>query len=127
MAHLSEVAPGKTHTVLMVGKSPQMHDLERHLGMCAGVLSIRYGDFSRDLIERLKPDSILCPAIGEDFDCIEIADFLASTCFQGTLRVFCGTELHHGVIRRDLCSRYPNHDFDILTFATKPRALTRLH
>ncbi len=125
LAHLSETAVSKNHTVLMVGELPLMKAMQQQFSHCTGVVVMQFADLTVEILNSLGPDSVVSPAICQDFDCIELADLLARANYSGAFRVLCGAGLHPETVKRDLRSCHPFKDFDVLSpVQTRPRLET---
>ncbi|ATG46727.1 hypothetical protein [Celeribacter ethanolicus] len=118
--------PGAGGMILMVGEPQRMQTLKKHFPERSGVFFIEFSDLTPEILHSICPDSVISPAISDQFDCLDLADFLSAARYKGAYRVLARDLPRPEIIRNELRSHYPGLDFDVLR--PEPiRVLASLH
>ena len=76
-----------------------------------------FHEVSGGLLDDLRPDFVISPAICRQFDCLDLAQVLYSNGFDGLYRAQIGLLPAPAMIRREVLAHYPGLDFDFLDLA----------
>ena len=75
---------------------------------------VEFHDITRARIEILAPRMVVSPLLAHDFDCIDLAKFLASIEYKGSYRAIASTLPNPDMIRCEIAGLCPGLDFDIM-------------
>ncbi len=81
------------------------------------VSEIEFADFEEitpELIERHRPDAVLCPLTANNFDAVDIAAHLMACGFSGPLRALCPPLPNPLVVVQEMRRLCPGMNFDLL-------------
>lgn len=76
--------------------------------------------FERTDYETYDPHIVIGPLIGEGFDAFEIAQFLQSRDFTGTLMIFAPRLPKPELVRSELSKAFPDLDIDVVSLNANP-------
>ncbi|WP_434287204.1 hypothetical protein [Celeribacter sp. SCSIO 80788] len=112
--------------ILMVGEPQRMQTLKKHFPERSGVFFIEFADLTPEILQGICPDIVMSPAISDQFDCLDLADFLSTARYKGAYRVLARDLPRPEIIRNELRNHYPGLDFDVLR-PEPVRVLASLH
>ncbi len=75
---------------------------------------LAFADVTADALARLRPEVILAPLVGPDFDCLDLAERLSGAGFHGRFRAVAPKVPDPALVRREIAERFPALDFDLL-------------
>ncbi|WP_417253168.1 hypothetical protein [Celeribacter sp.] len=114
IAHLDEADTAPRRMVLMVGDPQRMQMLKKYFPQRTGFFLIEFSDLTPDVLNSIAPDSVVAPALCEQFDCLDLADLLHRARFKGRIRAIPKGLPRPEIIREEIASLYPSLDFDML-------------
>ncbi|EPX86147.1 hypothetical protein ruthe_00956 [Rubellimicrobium thermophilum DSM 16684] len=99
--------------ILVIGNLRSWHAEGRILPEIEGFHFARFEDLSADLLHALKPDLVLSPLMGEDFDALDVAQRLDALGYAGRYRALTNPVPDPDAIRAEMRSVAPDLDFDL--------------
>ncbi|SFI78248.1 hypothetical protein [Celeribacter neptunius] len=115
----------QNHVILMVGEPQDMQGLKCHFPKTAQLFCLAFGDLTPELLRKMAPDSVIAPAMGNTFDCLDLARLLQAAEFKGAYRILAGDLPRPDIIRAELRTLYPQLSCDLLLPA--PMQVDALH
>lgn len=106
-------------TILAVG---DLDEWTRHRGTLPVDGSLAFASFqgiTAELFEILSPQIVLSPLLARGFDCIDLAQMLASIGFTGQYRAIAEDLPNPEIIRREITALCPALDFDVVTVSDR--------
>ncbi|WP_139204570.1 hypothetical protein [Pacificibacter marinus] len=99
--------------MLLVGESGQVKRFPAISSELTGILYVEFQALSPELFSALKPDLVMSEAIGQTFDCLELAGFLDQAGFVGKYRIMLDDIPRPEIICREVRHLHPMLDFGV--------------
>lgn len=104
-----------TARILAVG-SPKEWERSSACGRGSGnLLFVAFAEVDAELLRQTTPDAIISPALGWDFDCIDLAVRLTKLGYKGLYRATALNLPRPEVVECEIRQLCPNLDFGIIT------------
>ena len=107
--------------VLAVGDSDQWSNANPNLPWDTRIAFANFSEINRDLIGELKPNIVLAPLLCRTFDCIDLAQVLCRSGFQGLFRVFTFGLPDPAIVVDEARALCPDLDIEMVTEEPAPR------
>lgn len=109
-------AGAKEHTrILAVGSPEEWIRERRQPRLSLNVSFVAFQEINGALLETLRPEAVVSPALARSFDCIELACLLHSLDFRGAYRATAYDLPNPQVIENEISELCPRLDFRIIT------------
>ncbi|MGC8202420.1 hypothetical protein ACP2AV_06920 [Aliiroseovarius sp. PTFE2010] len=103
--------------VLAVGDVTGWRRSNRAFPQSQSVALADFYEIDAALLDMIRPEFVLSPAICAQFDCLDLAAVLHAAGFKGMFRALTGQLPAPDIIRREVAACYPGLDFDFLDSA----------
>ncbi len=80
----------------------------------------QFPDVTIDLLRRIKPEVVLSPLIGDNFDALDMVEALCACRYDGPYRAITGPIIKPDLIRRELTAAGPFLDVDLIVMPATP-------
>jgi hypothetical protein len=107
--------------VLAVGRS-QDDGIATQADRLPGARFVQFADLSAEVIEMHQPHVVLSPLVSNGFDCVEVANKLVDSGFDGRYRAFAENLPRPELVKREIGTSFPELDFDVLVVSASPEA-----
>lgn len=86
------------------------------------LVQVRPEKLGPSVLAEARPDLVLSPLVGAGYDCFDVAESLVAAGYRGRYRAVVDTLPDPTVVRREVASKFPKLDFDLLLLnpATQP-------
>lgn len=109
-------AGAQQHTRILAVGSPEEWSRERpESRLSLNVSFVAFYEINAALLDTLRPEAVISPALARDFDCIELACLLHSLDFHGVYRATAYDLPNPQVIENEISELCPGLDFRIIT------------
>lgn len=81
------------------------------------ILSARYAELCKALLEELRPALVLAPLVGDGFDGLDIARRLSDAGYGGRFRAVVPSLPNPDLVRREIAAQCPGLDIDLVMLA----------
>lgn len=112
-----EAQPGEQRqaaTILAVG-SPDVWENDGRLPRHGSVAYVSFNDVDDALLEQLRPEAVVSPALARDFDCIDLAMLLSALNFSGSYKATAFGLPKPKLIEAEIAQLCPRLDFEIIS------------
>ncbi|MEM6277033.1 MAG: hypothetical protein AAF714_08780 [Pseudomonadota bacterium] len=107
--------PEQMSTILCVGDLDTWKDVLRDAETGGAPLFVSFSEVTVDLLDRVRPSTIMSPLLAHDFDSTDLAERLQDFGFGGRyVAVAVGVPLPQ-IIEREVRMAAPLVDFDLIT------------
>lgn len=110
MAITKNDSQAKSGLVLMVGEPQRLKFLKKHFPDQSNVFLVSFSDLSREIFIGINPEVVVCPAMSDSFDCIDLAQVLVDAKFAGAFRILGQSLPRPDLIAREIRQNFPNLD-----------------
>lgn len=100
--------------VLMVGEPQSLDTLDTYFPKRTGDFFIEFADLTPELLRSIGPMSVIAPVLTDNFDCLNLAELLTMSGYQGMLHIIARGMPRPNMIKRELHTLYPSLDLDVL-------------
>ncbi|MBT8417428.1 MAG: hypothetical protein KJO42_08300 [Silicimonas sp.] len=117
-ALITEGLPTETRQagkILAVGSPGEWQSDAPVTGRNGNVVFVAFGDVDRELLDHLKPDAIVSPALAWNFDCIDLAVLLEQLSYVGAYRATAMELPKPELVEAEISQLCPQLDFAIIT------------
>ena len=101
--------------ILAVGSRDEWERKSGHLPRPGNVSFVAFADVTGALLELLRPEAVISPALARDFDCIDLALLLSALDFRGAYKATAFGLPKPQVIESEIAQLCPRLDFEIVT------------
>ncbi len=100
--------------ILVVGDLQNWLASGRDLPRVSEIEFVDFDEITPELLERHKPDAVLCPLTAQNFDAVDIAAHLMACGFSGPLRALCPPLPNPLVVVQEMRRLCPGINFDLV-------------
>lgn len=101
--------------ILAVGAAEEWTRGNSHLPRPGNISFVAFSDVTALLLEQLRPETVVSPALARAFDCIDLALRLSALEFRGSYRATAFGLPKPQVIEAEIRQLCPGLDFEIIT------------
>lgn len=101
--------------LLAVGSPEEWERRSGHLPRPGNIAYVAFNDVTPALLEQLRPDTIVSPALAQDFDCIDLAMLLHALEYRGIYRATAFELPRPQLVETEIIQLCPGLDFEIIT------------
>ncbi len=113
-ARREEAQTSGTGRILVVGEVQRWRASGRDLPHSGDVSYVEFSDLTPELLELLRPATVLSPLLCASFDCLDVAQLLHDSGYRGSYRVMSTDLPDPLLIRAEIEATCPHLDFDVL-------------
>lgn len=101
--------------ILAVGSPEEWERNSGHLPRPGNVSFVNFTEVTAALLELLRPEAVVSPALARDFDCIDLALLLSALDFRGAYKATAFGLPKPQLVEAEIAQLCPRLDFEIIT------------
>mgnify|MGYP007073179289 FL=1 len=102
-------------TILAVGSPDVWKDGGGRLSRHGSVAYVAFHEVNAALLNNLRPETVVSPALARDFDCIDLAMLLSALRFSGSYKATAFGLPRPKLIEAEIAQLCPRLDFEIIS------------
>ncbi|WP_292020778.1 hypothetical protein [Maritimibacter sp. UBA3975] len=87
-----------------------------------GAHFVEFTDLTAEVIEMHQPHVVLSPLVSNGFDCVEVANRLVDSGFDGRYRAFAENLPRPELVKSEIGTSFPGLDFDVLVVTAQAKS-----
>lgn len=104
-----------TTTILAVGSTDIWEADRGRLPRHGNVAYVSFAEVTPALLDQLRPEAVVSPALARDFDCIDLAMLLCGLRFTGSYKATAFGLPRPKLIEAEIAQLCPSLDFEIIS------------